>query len=105
MQPVFGAGFNSGGGFAAFSGAIAEAPKAEEGVAAGEDGEAEEECKAEFTPLVQLDEVEKTTGEENESLLLELYASILRSMDLTSLFQGIGLCLFLAMPCARIFHK
>ena len=77
LQPVFGAGFNSGGGFAAFSGATAEAPKAEEGTAAGEEGEAEEECKAEFTPLVQLEEVEKTTGEENEELLLELCVVIL----------------------------
>lgn len=77
LQPVFGAGFNSGGGFAAFSGASAEAPTPEEGAAAGEEGEAEEECKAEFTPLVQLEEVEKTTGEENEELLLELCVSIL----------------------------
>jgi Ran-binding protein 1 len=72
---VFGAGFNSGGGFAAFSGAQAETTKAEDG-GEGEDEHAEEECKAEFTPLVQLEEVEKTTGEENEDCLLELYAAL-----------------------------
>jgi Ran-binding protein 1 len=74
---VFGAGFNNGGGFAAFSGATAAAPKADEGAAAGDEPEVEEECKAEFTPLVQLEEVEKTTGEENEDCLLELCAAIL----------------------------
>ena len=33
-----------------------------------------QECKAEFTPLVQLDEVPVNTGEEEEECLLELCA-------------------------------
>lgn len=96
LQPVFGAGFNSGGGFAAFSGGTADAPKAEGGAVAGEEGEGEEECKAEFTPLVQLEEVEKTTGEENEDLLLELCVSILLTMALT------GCILLCFLTCAQL---
>lgn len=69
QAPIFGAGINSRGGFAAFSGAAAAPSK---GDAGGEETREEEECKAEFAPLVQLEEVEKTTGEENEDLLLEL---------------------------------
>lgn len=69
QAPIFGAGINSGGGFAAFSGAGSAPGKDDAGV---EEAHEEEECKAEFAPLVQLEEVEKTTGEENEDLLLEL---------------------------------
>lgn len=69
QAPIFGAGINSGGGFAAFSGGAAAPSKDEAGA---EEAHEEEECKAEFAPLVQLEEVEKTTGEENEDLLLEL---------------------------------
>jgi hypothetical protein len=32
---------------------------------------AEEECKAEFKPVVQLEEVEVKSGEEEETLLLD----------------------------------
>lgn len=71
QAPIFGAGINSGGGFAAFSGAAATPSKDDAG---GEETHEEEECKAEFAPLVQLEEVEKTTGEENEDLILELCA-------------------------------
>jgi len=46
----------------------AEAP--EEGAA----GEGEEDCSAEFKPLVQLDEVERVSGEEAEDVLLDLCA-------------------------------
>ena len=35
-------------------------------------GETEEECQAEFRPLVQLDEVEKESGEEGESALIDM---------------------------------
>lgn len=38
----------------------------------GEEAPQEEECKAEFKPLVQLEEVETTTGEEEEATILEL---------------------------------
>lgn len=54
------------------------APKpAADGEDAGEGGDdeaaaAEEECQAEFKPLVQLEEVETKSGEEDEDALLEL---------------------------------
>ena len=35
-------------------------------------GETEEECQAEFRPLVQLDEVEKESGEEGETALVDM---------------------------------
>lgn len=35
-------------------------------------GETEEECQAEFRPLVQLDEVEKESGEEGETALINM---------------------------------
>lgn len=103
VKPVFGAGFNSGGGFAAFSGASAEAPKPEEGAVAGEAGEGEEECKAEFTPLVQLEEVEKTTGEENEELLLELKCKMYRFDKDSSEWKerGIGQAKFLKSKATK----
>jgi hypothetical protein len=77
--PVFG---SSGGGFAGFTGAgfgafsaTSSAPAAAKGEEeeGGDDGPAvEEECQAEFKPLVHLDEVETSTGEEEEASLLEL---------------------------------
>eukprot|EP00892_Ulva_mutabilis_P008602 jgi/Ulvmu1/6113/UM027_0091.1 len=75
QAPIFGAGINSGGGFAAFSGGAAAPSKDDAGA---EEAHEEEECKAEFAPLVQLEEVEKTTGEENEDLLLELKCKMYR---------------------------
>lgn len=52
-------------------GAPAKAADGEEGEE-GDDGAApEEECQAEFKPIVQLDEVETSTGEEDEDLLFE----------------------------------
>ena len=52
-------------------------PKPAEGEAEAEGGEddataPEEECQAEFKPLVQLEEVETSTGEEEEDCLLEM---------------------------------
>ena len=38
-------------------------------------GETEEECSAEFRPLVQLDEVERVSGEEGEATLIDLCAT------------------------------
>ncbi len=35
-------------------------------------GETEEECQAEFRPLVQLEEVEKESGEEGETALSDM---------------------------------
>ncbi len=64
--------FSFGAGVAAF-GAPAPAKAEEEGEEGGEDEQApEEECAAEFAPLVQLDEVETATGEEDEEALVNL---------------------------------
>jgi len=71
--PIFGASTGFGGtGFGGFTGVTPPAADAD-----GEDDEkpAEEDCKAEFKPLVQLEEVEANTGEEDEECLLELCAS------------------------------
>jgi Ran-binding protein 1 len=67
---VFGAAFETQGGFAGFTGV--PAAKTEE--VEGGEGDVEEECKAEFAPLVQLEEVAVSTGEEDEECLLELCA-------------------------------
>ena len=40
--------------------------------AEGEDGADEEDCSAEFAPLVQLNEVETVSGEEAENILVDL---------------------------------
>ena len=72
QAPVFGSSFGTQGGFAGFTG-VAPPKKDADGEEANA-GDAEEECKAEFTPLVQLEEVEVNTGEEDEECLLELCA-------------------------------
>jgi Ran-binding protein 1 len=85
--PIFGASSTFGGtGFGGFSGAAAagaakpaagEAGEGDAAAAAGEGGEEgeeagpEEDCKAEFQPIVQLDEVEVSTGEEEEEALFD----------------------------------
>lgn len=75
--------FGTGGGFT-FGGpaapAFASAKAAdEEGGEDGEDGAAaEEECQAEFKPVVQLEEVETSTGEEDEDLLFECKTKLYR---------------------------
>lgn len=74
--PIFGSAstFGAGGGFAAFTGApVAKADDADGDAGDGDEAAAEEECKAEFKPVVQLDEVETTTGEEEENLVADLY--------------------------------
>lgn len=79
---MFGQAFatGTGGGFAGFTGisnaagSSGDAPAA----AAAADGEEddgaapEEECQAEYKPVVQLEEVETSTGEEDEEALTEL---------------------------------
>lgn len=79
--PVFGSTFatGTGGGFAGFTGVTSTAtPSADAGAAAAADGEEddaaapEEECQAEYKPVVQLEEVETSTGEEDEEALTEL---------------------------------
>eukprot|EP00879_Flechtneria_rotunda_P003736 GHRR01003974.1.p1 GENE.GHRR01003974.1~~GHRR01003974.1.p1 ORF type:complete len:254 (+),score=109.96 GHRR01003974.1:98-859(+) len=82
--PVFGSGtaFGAGTGFAGFTGVSASA-NADTAAAAAEgddeDGAAqEEECQAEYKPVVQLEEVETSTGEEDEDSLLELKCKLYR---------------------------
>lgn len=77
--PVFGQAFatGTGGGFGAFTG-VSNASASDAGAAAAADGEdedgtaPEEECQAEYKPVVQLEEVETSTGEEDEEALTEL---------------------------------
>eukprot|EP00877_Chromochloris_zofingiensis_P011831 jgi/Chrzof1/6901/Cz02g02200.t1 len=80
--PVFGSGstFGAGTGFAGFTGVSNTSTAQNSEAAEGEEGDAapEEECQAEFKPVVQLDEVETTTGEEEEESLLELKCKLYR---------------------------
>lgn len=71
--PVFGSSstFGTGTGFGGFTGV--KAGEATTGDQEGDDGEeaGEEDCSAEFKPIVQLDEVEVSTGEEDETALFD----------------------------------
>lgn len=76
--PIFGASSTFGGtGFGGFSGVAAKAAAGGEDAGAGgeeggdEEAAPEEECKAEFQPVVQLEEVEVSTGEEEEEALFD----------------------------------
>ena len=77
---TFGAGTGFGGfkGVTAASSTPAKAADKEQGVddTPPEEGtgETEEECSAEFRPLVQLEEVERVSGEEGEKTLIDLCA-------------------------------
>lgn len=85
-SPVFGLAstFGAGTGFGGFKGVTAasstpaKAADKEQGVddTPPEEGtgETEEECSAEFRPLVQLEEVERVSGEEGEKTLIDLCA-------------------------------
>ena len=72
--PIFGAAstFGAGTGFGGFTGVAAKAEGEEAEGEEGEDASPEEECAAEFKPIVQLDEVEVSTGEEEEETLFDL---------------------------------
>jgi Ran-binding protein 1 len=77
VTPVFGASstFGAGSGFAGFTGVTSTAAAPAESSAAADEEEStapEEECQAEFKPVVQLEEVETTTGEEDETALAEM---------------------------------
>lgn len=87
--PVFGAGskLGAGTGFGGFTGAgfggfsaTPSEPKASADGEAGEEGDAnpEAECQAEFKPVVQLEEVEVNTGEQDEETLIELKSKLYR---------------------------
>ncbi|KAF6265225.1 RanBP1 domain-containing protein [Scenedesmus sp. NREL 46B-D3] len=84
---VFGSGTATGsaGGFAGFTGTgFSAAASASDGGAAAAEGEEddgaapEEECQAEYKPVVQLEEVETSTGEEDEEALAELKCKLYR---------------------------
>eukprot|EP00798_Chlamydomonas_sp_ICE-L_P031317 gene31317-6464_t len=75
--------FGTGGGGFGFGSAAPVAvfavPKAEgEEDGEGEEAAVEEECQAEFKPLVQLEEVETSTGEEDEECMLDLKCKLYR---------------------------
>lgn len=81
-SPVFGSAstFGAGTGFGGFKGVSTaassrQAEKPEDDTPPEEGtGETEEECQAEFRPIVQLEEVERVSGEEGEETLADLYA-------------------------------
>ena len=97
--PVFGAAFTSGsaaGGFGGFAGSggvsgfggfgseapLFGGPAAGAGGQAGEDDDdnkdPEAECQAQFKPVVELEEVAVTTGEEDEECLFEMKSKLYR---------------------------
>lgn len=80
--PVFGSGMSlgAGTGFAGFTGTSAPQAETSATEAGDDDNEAaaEEECQADFKPVVQLEEVETSTGEEDEESLLELKCKLYR---------------------------
>ena len=74
VTPVFGSSstFGSGTGFAGFASTAEARNGGTTASGAEEETQDEEECQAEFQPLVQLQEVETTTGEEAETTLVDL---------------------------------
>lgn len=85
-SPVFGSAstFGAGTGFGGFKNVGAAPSRTPAKDAEKEDGtppeegtgETEEECSAEFRPLVQLEEVERVSGEEGEETLIDLCAPL-----------------------------
>jgi Ran-binding protein 1 len=75
---AFGGGFSFGVPVAAFGAAPVAKEAEDEGEGDEEGGAAEEECQAEFKPLVQLEEVETSTGEEDEDCLFECKTKLYR---------------------------
>lgn len=77
---VFGSGSTNFGGFGGLTGAgfsAAAASKDAGDADGGDDGDEggaaeEEECTAEFKPIVHLEQVETKTGEEEEETLVEM---------------------------------
>ena len=80
--PIFGASstFGAGAGFGGFSGLTTkkDADATDNGDEGENGGEEEEECAAEFKPVVQLDEVEVSTGEEEEEALFDVKCKLYR---------------------------
>jgi Ran-binding protein 1 len=80
--PIFGSAstFGTGTGFGGFAGLKTEATAGDavEGPDGEEEATPEEECAAEFAPVVQLDEVEVSTGEEEEEALFDAKSKLYR---------------------------
>ncbi|KAK9827739.1 hypothetical protein WJX81_008169 [Elliptochloris bilobata] len=78
QTPVFGSSSTFGGasGFGGFAG-VEKPAEHEEGAEEGT-AEGEEDCSAEFKPLVQLEEVERVSGEEAEDVMLDLKSKLYR---------------------------
>lgn len=105
QTPVFGSSSTFGGatGFGGFAGV--EKPEhdaAEGGAEEGTAGEGEEDCSAEFKPLVQLEEVERVSGEEAEDCLVDLCAqqAIMQHVALAAQFWGLHPLFFLMAKIA-----
>ncbi|BDA46598.1 probable ran-specific GTPase-activating protein [Coccomyxa sp. Obi] len=85
-SPVFGSAstFGAGTGFGGFKGvsttaSSSQAEKPEDDTPPEEGtGETEEECQAEFRPIVQLEEVERVSGEEGEKTLADFKSKLYR---------------------------
>ena len=95
--PIF--GFGAAGGFGAAAtfdpSAFASAPKA--AAEGGDDDDdaaaaaaAEAECKAEFVPVVKLEQVETASGEENEDVLFEAKSKAYRFTEGEWKERGLG---------------
>lgn len=82
--PIFGSAstFSSGSGFAGFTGIDSSKSKAVASQSAEneeeEDAGNDEECGAEYAPVVQLQEVETSTGEETETALFDVKCKLYR---------------------------
>lgn len=80
--PIFGAAstFGAGTGFGGFTGLVTKSETETDAAQDGGEDEAaqEEECAAEFKPVVQLDEVEVSTGEEDETALFDFKCKLYR---------------------------
>ncbi|KAL3151428.1 hypothetical protein ABBQ38_012437 [Trebouxia sp. C0009 RCD-2024] len=82
--PIFGSAstFGTGSGFAGFTGVDTTKSKAVASTSAVHEEEEEtandEECAAEYTPVVELQEVETSTGEETETPLFDVKCKLYR---------------------------
>ena len=92
--PIFGFGATGGFGGAAATfdpSAFASAPKKEDTDGDADDAaDVEAECKAEFTPVVKLEQVETASGEENEDVLFEAKSKAYRFVEGEWKERGVG---------------
>lgn len=103
--PIFGSStFGAAGGFTApafDASAFGSKPKAADAEGDDDKGDVEAECKAEFKPVVkleQLDDAQVTTGEENEDILFEAKSKSYRFTDGEWKERGVG-------PLKLLQHK